>query len=160
MRIEIRMNLLLPVDIAFRLMQALKKAGKVEIGGVMMGEHVCPNTFRVMDITIQRTGGTYATFVRFVEGIIGPLRSFFSRTNHNYTKFNYIGEWHSHHSFHLSPSPKDNKTMMDILGDPLCEANFIALMLVKITSDDILEKSVTVYQENLESFEGVVIVET
>ena len=63
-----------------------------------MGEHVGVDTFRVKDLTIQRKGGTFATFIRFIEEIIGPLRDFFSSTRHDYTRFNYLGEWHSHHS--------------------------------------------------------------
>ena len=76
-----------------------------------MGEHVGPDVFRVQDITIEVSGGTFAAFMRLVADVLGPLRAFFDRTQHNYTKFNYLGEWHSHHSFALSPSGRDHRTM-------------------------------------------------
>ncbi|MEN6432080.1 MAG: Mov34/MPN/PAD-1 family protein [Smithella sp.] len=140
------MNLLLPPKIVSKLENALVYACTKEIGGILMGEHVGINTFRVKELTIQRKKGTFATFVRLVEEIIGPLRSFFQTTNHNYTKFNYLGEWHSHHSFALRPSSRDNATMLEIVMDEQLGARFVVLLLVKLNSDNHLDHSATVYQ--------------
>lgn len=140
------MNLLLPPEIVCKLENALVNAGKKEIGGILMGEHVGINTFRVKELTIQKKGGTFATFVRLVEEIVKPLRSFFQDTNHDYTTFNYLGEWHSHHSFALKPSSHDNNTMIEIVMDEQLGARFVVLLLVKLNIYNQLEHGATVYQ--------------
>jgi [CysO sulfur-carrier protein]-S-L-cysteine hydrolase len=140
------MTVLLPAGVAERMRAALAAGGQKEIGGILMGEHVNDETFRICDITVQYKGGTFARFVRLVEYIVGPLRDFFSATNHDYTRFNYMGEWHSHHSFALRPSGTDESTMMNILTDPNLGARFVILLLVKLETANDLQCAVTVYQ--------------
>jgi hypothetical protein len=153
------MQLLIPPDITDQLVDALSFAGQREIGGILMGEHVGPNTFRVKEITIQRKGGTFAAFVRIVSDLLTPLRAFFESTRHEYTKFNYLGEWHSHHSFALRPSGRDHSTMYDMVMDPELGARFLVLLLVKLNDTDGLEGGVTVYQPNEKPFTGQVVQE-
>lgn len=124
-----------------------------------MGEHVGVDTFRVKELTIQRKGGTFAAFVRIVEEIVGPLRAFFRTTNHDYTRFNYLGEWHSHHSFKLSPSRRDHATMLAMVLDPQLGAHFVVLLLVKLNERNRLDGSVAVYQPNKAPFFGRVVPE-
>ena len=50
-------EIVLPREVQERLEDALEAAGTREIGGVLMGECVAPNRFRVADVTIQRRGG-------------------------------------------------------------------------------------------------------
>jgi [CysO sulfur-carrier protein]-S-L-cysteine hydrolase len=139
-------RLILPNEHAERLVQALREAGLREIGGVLMAEHIGSNTFRVADLTIQKQGGTFASFVRLVQGVLVPLRAFFITTGKNYTRFNYIGEWHSHHSFQLTPSDKDNATMFDLVRDPSVGARFAVLLIVRLGADLCsLEHCLTVY---------------
>lgn len=140
------MKLELTPDVLSRLARALERAGRREIGGVLMGEHVGLDTFRVTEITVQLTGGTFAAFVRLVEGVIGPLRRFFHATNHEYARFNYIGEWHSHHSFALVPSDRDHATMLDLLAEPALGARFAVLLLVKLSHANTVDCSATVYR--------------
>lgn len=150
------MKLLVPPDIASQLVDALRRGGKREIGGVLMAEHVDDGTFRVKQMTVQLKGGTFAAFVRLVECILGPLHMFFSTTNHEYTRFNYIGEWHSHHSFALLPSSRDNATMQEILADAEMGARFVVLLLAKLSEAGKLELGVTVYQPNVVRTVGIV----
>jgi hypothetical protein len=70
--------------------------------------------------------------VRRIEDALGRLTSFFIRTNRDYRRFNYIGEWHSHPIFELEPSFKDDASMMEILLDPAVGARFAVLVLVKL----------------------------
>jgi len=141
------------------LVEAIQQAGKREIGGILMGEHIGPDTFRVREITIQRKGGTFAAFIRMVEEIFTPLLAFFDTTKHNYTKFNYLGEWHSHHSFALIPSRRDHATMYNLVMDSQLGAHFILLLLVKQDNHGQLEGSITVYQPNKPPFTGNIILE-
>ena len=154
------MQLLIPPEIRSHLVDALAHAGRREIGGILMGEHVGPDTFRVKELTIQREIGTFATFIRIVTEILAPLRAFFDRTNHHYARFNYLGEWHSHHSFALSPSGRDHVTMYDIVTDPQLGSHFVVLLLVRLSDHGQLEGSVTVYQPNRTSFEGSIVQES
>jgi hypothetical protein len=125
----------------------------------MMAEHTGPDDFRLHDITVQTSGGSYATFVRFVESILGPLRSFFDLTEHKYVRFNYLGEWHSHHSFELKPSSVDENTIVDMLADPDFGANFVALLLIRLSDTRRVEFGLTVYTRAGLSWPGAVVVE-
>ena len=154
------MQLLIPPEIKAKLITALAEAGRREIGGILMGEHVGPETFRVKQVTIQRHMGTFATFVRLVTEFLAPLRSFFVATNHEYTKFNYLGEWHSHPSFALSPSQCDHKTMYDIVTYPQMGARFVVLLLVKLGADGQLNTQFTVYRPNEEPLAGAAFQES
>ena len=140
------MIVLLPVEIAARLTAALAAGGQKEVGGILMGEHVGDETFRIRDITVQLKGGTFARFVRFVEYIVAPLTNFFSATNHDYIRFNYMGEWHSHHSFALTPSQTDQETMFGIVTDRHLGAHFVILLLARLGTANDLQCAVTVYQ--------------
>lgn len=153
------MQLLIPHEISQQIVDALQQAGHREVGGIFMGEHIGPDTFRVKEITIQRKGGTFAAFIRMVEEILGPLLAFFDTTKHNYTKFNYLGEWHSHHSFALAPSRRDHTTMYNLVMNPQLGARFVVLLLVKLGNHGQLEGSVMVYQPNKTAFTGSIVQE-
>jgi [CysO sulfur-carrier protein]-S-L-cysteine hydrolase len=148
------MKLLIPAGIKTQLVDALHHAGKREIGGIVMGEHVGPDTFRVKELTIQRKGGSFATFTRFITAFLAPLRAFFDKTKHNYKKFNYVGEWHSHHSFVLTPSGPDDASMREIVSDPLIGARFVVLMLVKLDQKRNLQGAITVYLPQGQKYAG------
>lgn len=125
------LTLALPHDIQAKLHAALRSAGKREIGGVLMAEHVGPNRFEVMDLTVHRRGAI-ASFIRRIEDALGRLQAFFSSTGNQYSKFNYIGEWHSHPMFAPEPSRTDDISMHQIADDPDVGANFVVLLIVKL----------------------------
>lgn len=58
------MDLLIPASIIEELQRELKTAGRSEIGGLLFGEHVGGGVFRIVEISVQRDGGTNAHFVR------------------------------------------------------------------------------------------------
>src|SRR4051812_17900335 len=99
------------------LVNAMTDAGEREIGGVLMGEHLGRDDFRVTTLTIQRHGGTIARFVRAVEQAVSALTRFFRETGNDFTRFNYLGEWHSHPLFPPHPSRQDELSMLRILRD-------------------------------------------
>ena len=122
-----------------------------------MGEYVADGVYRVCDVTIQRQGGTFASFVRMVKEVIAPLRRFFHRTGYNFIHFNYLGEWHSHPSFTLHPSGVDSETMWEIVNDPQVGANFAVLMVVQSGNSGRLEGTVVVYLPRRQMLEGELI---
>ncbi len=139
------MEVLLPADIQQKLSAALDRAGTREIGGILMGECLAPNRFRVADVTIQLHGGSFASFVRNMKSVFYPLRNFFDKTHHDYQRFNYLGEWHSHPSFSLEPSGRDTQSMMDIVHNPDVGATFAILMIVQLGQNKLLKGTVTVF---------------
>lgn len=138
-------KVLLPNAIADQLSDALQQGGGREIGGILMGEHVESGVFRIRAITIQRYGGTFATFERFTRPFITPLRRFFNRTGHNYTRFNYLGEWHSHPGFAPEPSQLDCHAMWEMVDDSLVGANFAVLLIVRLLPDSELNGTATLF---------------
>jgi hypothetical protein len=96
-----------------------------------MAEHVGPNEFKVCELTVHRRGAI-ASFMRRIEDAIGKLCLFFQRTDHDYLRFNYLGEWHSHPLFEPMPSAMDDMSMLEIVQDKSVGANFAVLLIVKL----------------------------
>ena len=126
------LRIVLPSSLERLLSMALKQAGQRETGGILMGEFLDSETYRVCDLTVQDYGGTPSSFVRALPGVPRKLKRFFRRTKHDYTRFNYLGEWHSHPSYPTIPSPHDSETMWDIVQDPRVGANFAVLLIVRL----------------------------
>ena len=140
------MQILLTLEIIKRLHRELRRAGKQEIGGLLMGEHVRDDVFRVVDISVQRSGGSHSCFVRDPSNHKAQLEEFFARTNGDYTRFNYLGEWHSHPSFEAVPSSTDMETMQSIVSDPAVGVNFLTLMVVKLASRKRIEATAMAFR--------------
>lgn len=153
------MVVLIPDGVADQLLVALRRAGRQEIGGVLMGECLSPGRFRIAELTIQTQGGSFATFLRNLQLVLAPLRRFFDRTAHDYRRFNYLGEWHSHPSFTPEPSEPDVSSMTELVNDPDVGATFVVLMIVRLGDNDALEGTVTVFVPGGEPFRGELIME-
>lgn len=126
------MRLRLPADLLPPLEAALTKAGPREIGGQLFGQQLAPSDFRVVEIAIQRQPGSV---VRFFVDLVQAGRdvlSFHDRTGHQYRRFNYIGEWHSHPSFDVEPSGGDSATMTALTTDPEFPGTFAILMIARL----------------------------
>ncbi|MFO0840896.1 MAG: Mov34/MPN/PAD-1 family protein [Gemmataceae bacterium] len=152
------MKVVLPRDIAATLHSALAAAGSREVGGVLMGEHVAEDEFVVREVTVQEEGGTFAYFLRAIKSILAPLERFFRRTGHNYRRFNYLGEWHSHPSFECVPSERDAQTMRELVQDPAVGANFAVLVIVRLDAPALVG-SVTAYTKGGNEERGVLDIE-
>lgn len=122
----------LPPDFIERLAPELAKAGRREIGGVLVGEHLAEATFRVADFSVQRSGGSVSCFVRQPAKHHRFLKGFFERTGCDFERFNYLGEWHSHPCFEAVPSSTDLSQMQAIVEDETNAAHFALLLIVRI----------------------------
>jgi integrative and conjugative element protein (TIGR02256 family) len=141
------MKLILPVPLLKRLKTELRRAGTREIGGVLVGEHIGQDVFRIADLSVQRSGGSAAHFVRDPRLNRAFLDEFFARTGMDYKRFNYLGEWHSHPSFSPIPSGPDIATMMEIVQDREVGANFVVLLIASLRWPwSLLEVSATAFQ--------------
>lgn len=123
---------------------SLQKSGNVETGGILMAEHIGVNQFLIRELTIHKSG-TVATFIRKIEDAIGNLKAFFKSHEHNYKRFNYIGEWHSHPLYSPTPSLQDDLSMFEIINDKTVRANFVVLMILKLDYNSNLIGTVHTY---------------
>lgn len=140
------MNILLPPLIVKRLRRELRRAGRREIGGLLMGEDVGHGNFRVVEVSVQRSGGTEACFIRNPKDHQPELDAFFARTGNDYSRFNYLGEWHSHPSFAATPSAPDLATMLALVNDPTVGSNFLVLLIAKLSGKQV-ETTATLFTQ-------------
>ena len=152
------LTLHLPTEQLEQLRRELASAGRREVGGILMGEQVLPGRFTIVEMTVQRHGGTFAWFVRQARLALRALQEFFDRTGHRYRRYNYLGEWHSHPSFEARPSNKDHESMINVARHPRTGANFVVLMIVRITESSELEASVTTYFPDGSARPGTLVV--
>ena len=153
------MQLLISRDIWEQFDRALRTGGSREIGGLLLGEHIAGETFRLVEITVQLKGGTCGDFLRDPAAHQDQLQKFFERTGDDHTRFNYLGEWHSHPSFHPSPSLKDEATMSSLLASPEVGVNFLVLLIFRRRTMWGLDMSATLFQPGRESATVQVFVE-
>lgn len=133
-----------PTQVQITLRKALKAAGSDECGGVLMGEHLAPGHFAVRQLTVQG-GGRFASFIRETQSALRALGKFFRQSGHDYARFNYLGEWHSHPSFSVQPSMTDHQSMLDIVMDVRVGSNFLVLLIFKLSPQGELEGSAHTY---------------
>lgn len=125
------MHLQLPTNVLRRMRSQLLRAGRREIGGMMMGEEVGDQVFQVVDFSVDATSGTNTNFVRDADHHDQVLSAFFKKTGADYRRFNYLGEWHSHPSFSVHPSLQDVHAMQDLV-DGSGGVDFAALLIVRL----------------------------
>lgn len=109
-----------------------------------MAEHIAMNEFVVRDATVHKRG-TLASFLRTIEEALAGITRFFDKTRHEYTRFNYIGEWHSHPRFEPLPSLTDHESMRRIACDSTMGTNFVVLLILKLDVSGSLIGSVHTY---------------
>jgi proteasome lid subunit RPN8/RPN11 len=140
------LELVVPHEIQRQLLGDLRKAGKREIGGLLLGEHIASDRFKVVEITVQHTGGGVATFRRDPTLHRAAIEAFFKRTGCDYQRFNYLGEWHSHPSFATRPSLCDAQEMGALLADPNLGTSFAVLLIARQTMFGGLDANAYVFQ--------------
>lgn len=126
------MRIELAPDIEPRLRKALHKAGSREIGGMLFAEQLVPGRFRIVDFSLDSLSGSHANFRRDPALHREALTAFFEKTGRDFSRFNYLGEWHSHPSFPVRPSREDVKTMTDLVEHNQSEITFALLLIVRM----------------------------
>jgi len=151
-------QIIIPNRIARQITRALIAAGPFKTGGIMLGEHTGHDCFRISEITVQEEYGSENSFTRRVEEIRDKSYAVFRRNGMNCSRFNYLGEWHSHPASNLEPGLRDELTMMEIVGDRLVGANFAVLMIVKM-SDRHLAAAARAYTAAGKRYEASLLLE-
>lgn len=111
------MQLEFPEQLKARIRRDLRKGKWREIGGVLMGEQLFPGHFRIVDYSIDTKSGNTAQFVRRPEHHREALETFFETTGADFSRFNYLGEWHSHPCFTARPSQQDISEMAALVEE-------------------------------------------
>jgi proteasome lid subunit RPN8/RPN11 len=104
----------------------------------MMGEQLAPDHFRIVELSLDAVTGSAVHFVRDPAKHEAALKSFFDRTETDYRRFNYLGEWHSHPNFPVRPSSEDVGSMQGLV-DGERGIDFSALLIVRLRFSLILE---------------------
>lgn len=125
------MQLMLPNDVVRTMRWHLFRAGQREIGGMVMGEDLGNQRFRVVEFSVDTSSGTKTSFHRNAEEHDRALSAFFEKTGSDYARFNYLGEWHSHPSFSVKPSLQDLLAMQDLV-DGTGGVNFAILFISRL----------------------------
>lgn len=152
-------QLLLSLEVQEQLVRELRKAGQRETGGLLFGEHVGDDLFKVVGVTVQAKSGTHSRFVRDPTQHASQLDSFFREHGEQCSRFNYLGEWHSHPSFDLHPSGPDLISMSELVEDPSVGVNFAVLLIVRLERRENLFVSATLCQTGEQFTPGRVYVE-
>lgn len=125
------MQLILPTKLTKKMRGHLVGAKRREIGGMIMGEEVGDQQFRVVDFSVDAESGTVGNFIRDADQHDQALSDFFEKTGSDYQRFNYLGEWHSHPSFSVQPSLQDVRAMQDLV-DGSGGVDFAVLLIARL----------------------------
>ncbi len=127
-----------------RLRKALRSAGRREIGGMLFAEQISSGHFRIIDFSLDLFSGSHANFRRDPDVHRKMLDAFFEKTGNEFSRFNYLGEWHSHPSFSVRPSPEDLATMTELVSDRT-NITFAVLLVVSLKFGFWLDHSWTLF---------------
>lgn len=128
-----------------RLRRSLRSARRREIGGILMAEQLEPGHFRIVDLSVDGETGGRAHFVRSAEAHADALDAFFRRTGEAYSRYNYLGEWHSHPVFPVTPSVQDAASMTELVQGER-GIDFALLLIVRLDWWWTLACSCTLFQ--------------
>lgn len=117
------------------LRSALVRGGRRETGGQLFGRMHAPGVFSVVELTAQKRLGTVACFFVDLIDALKLSERFFYKRRGDYRTYNYIGEWHSHPSFAVTPSGTDIVTMRQLVMDASFKGNFSVLLITRLDQD-------------------------
>lgn len=149
------MRVELAPEIAPRLRKALQTAGQRETGGILFAEQLQPGHFRVIEFSLDLHGGSHSDFQRDPSAHKKTMEEFFDKTGHDYRRFNYLGEWHSHPSIPVHPSPKDINSMIDLVESDQSGITFAVLLIVRLRFRMWLDYSITAFVQGYRHVEAV-----
>lgn len=125
------MQLLIPNEVLRKIRYHMILAGRREIGGMVMGEEVGDQKFRIVDFSVDTKSGTRSSFVRDSDQHEQALKEFFEKSGKDYRRFNYLGEWHTHPCFSVHPSLQDIDAMQELV-DGSEGVSFAVLLIARL----------------------------
>ncbi|WP_461640536.1 Mov34/MPN/PAD-1 family protein [Labilibaculum euxinus] len=127
-----KINFKVTPEVETKIERALRKSGDFETGGILIGKKIEDKSFEIVDVSVSDEDNKYSitSFIRGIKKSDMLLRKHYKRKS-GY----YIGEWHSHPKFSLSPSCQDIATMIGILADDNYGVTFNILMITKMNNN-------------------------
>lgn len=96
-------------------------------------------------LSVDGETGGQAHFVRSPEAHTAALNAFFERTGQDYARFNYLGEWHSHPRFPVTPSAQDAASMIELVHSER-GIDFAVLLIVRLRWFSTMASSCTLFR--------------
>lgn len=127
-----KINFKVTPEVEAKIERALRKSGDFETGGILIGKKVEDKSFEIVDISVSDDDNKYS-IVSFIRGV--KKSDILLKKHYKKKSGYYIGEWHSHPKFSLSPSRQDIETMIGILADDNYGVMFSILMITKMNNN-------------------------
>lgn len=102
---------------------------KPEAGGILIGHDLEDNNFSITDISIPSVydKSSRFNFTRSKKNAQLILNKFFKESN---GKKIYLGEWHTHPEDYPTPSPIDNKSILERIQRDVLNSEIIFMIIV------------------------------
>ncbi len=102
------MEIIIPKEITLRLIKQISKYSPLETKGALFAEDLGNDTFKIDEVYLEPKPGT-TTFVKLYinHEYVTFQKNYHKLRNNNFSKYNYIGDWHSHPLFECYPSSYD-----------------------------------------------------
>ena len=120
----------------------------------MLAEQLAPGHFRVVDFSLDLYSGSHAKFRRDPAAHQKAMDAFFEKTGRDFSRFNYLGEWHSHPSFSVHPSQEDIDTMTNLVENSRSEITFAVLLIVRLRFWMWMAYSMTIFARGYALYEA------
>lgn len=89
--------------------------------------------------------GSHTYFRRDPRAHQQALNEFFEKTGRDFSRFNYLGEWHSHPSFSVTQSIEDVRTMQSLVEHRTGTISFALLLIVRLRFWFWMDYSLTIF---------------
>jgi len=102
------LEIIIPKEITLRLIKQISKYSPLETKGALFAEDLGNDTFKIDEVYLEPKPGT-TTFVKLYinHEYVTFQKNYHKLRKNNFSKYNYIGDWHSHPLFECFPSSYD-----------------------------------------------------
>ncbi len=102
------MEIIIPKKISLILIKQISKHSPLETKGALFAEDLGNDTFKIDEVYLEPKPGT-TTFVKLYinQEYLSFQKNYHKFRKNNFSKYNYIGDWHSHPLFECLPSSYD-----------------------------------------------------
>jgi proteasome lid subunit RPN8/RPN11 len=102
------LEIIIPKKISLILIKQISKHSPLETKGALFAEDLGNDTFKIDGVYLEPKPGT-TTFVKLYinQEYVSFQKNYHKFRKNNFSKYNYIGDWHSHPLFECLPSSYD-----------------------------------------------------
>jgi len=131
------LEIIIPAKITSLIKKHIDKYSPLETKGALFAEHLGDNIFKIDSVYLEPKPGT-TTYVKLVVNRVYQAfqNSFHKKHQYHFSKFNYIGDWHSHPLFECIPSSFDVEEVQKDLKNS--NANFLVQLILKVNQDKLI----------------------